>query len=126
MSDAQNELAERVHDMVRAYVMRKTEARCQISWDTFKASKSGDVQQRYSEARQKVCMNAFLAVRSRRSREEFRDYFVATLCAVPQFLPDAEYLRVAQAVSSDRWEDVRSLAMLALSAHSYVRRTPTE
>jgi len=38
---------------------------------------------------------------------------------VPQFLPEAEYLAVARALTTD-WETVKTLAMLALSATSYL------
>jgi CRISPR-associated protein Cmx8 len=118
------ELAERIHAMVRTYVMRKTEARCGISWDSFKdrrtQDKKLDVPKPYRDARRKVCMDAFLALRSRNAREDFVAYFTGTICSVPQFLPKEEYAAVAEALLSDRWEEARALAMLALSACSHV------
>lgn len=119
-----SQLAERIRSMVRAYVMRKTEAKCGISWDSFKDRRRSDnkldVPQKYREARQKICMNAFLALRSRGAREDFVSYFTGTVCSVPQYLPDEEYQTVAQALMSDRWEEAKALAMLALSACSNI------
>jgi len=114
------DLTARIYEMIRAYVLRKTESRSQIRWEGFKEAKDEKRKEAYREARKKVCTDAFLAMRSRRSREEFRDYFVGTICAVPQYLPDEQYREVASALATDHWEEVRSLAMLALSAHSRV------
>ena len=114
------ELAARVHDMVRAYVLRRTEGRSQITWEEFKRTGDERRKEAYRQARQKVCTDAFLAMRSRRSREEFRDYFVGSICSVPQYLPEEEYREIAVGLATDRWEELRSLAMLALSAHSRV------
>lgn len=72
----------------------------------------------YIEARQKICMDAFLAMRSRRD-QEFIEYFTGTICSVPQFLPSDDYVFVSQALlEEDGWERVKTLSMLALSAHS--------
>jgi CRISPR-associated protein Cmx8 len=109
-----------IYEMVRAYVVRRTEGRSQIRWEEFKDTKDEKRKDLYRQARQKVCTDAFLAMRSRRSREEFRDYFVGTICAVPQYLPSEQYREIATALATDQWEEVRSLAMLALSAQSRV------
>jgi CRISPR-associated protein Cmx8 len=114
------DLTPRIYEMVRAYVLRRTEGRTLIRWEEFKATKDEKRKEAYRQARQKVCTDAFLAMRSRRSREEFRDYFVGTICAVPQYLPDEQYREIATALATDQWEEIRSLAMLALSAHSRV------
>jgi len=118
------QLSERIHSMVRAYVMRRTEVKSGIPWDSFKDRRTADnrldVPQRYREVRQKVCMDAFLALRGRRAREDFVAYFTGTVCSVPQYLPEAEYEVVAQALMSDRWEEAKALAMLALSACSNI------
>jgi CRISPR-associated protein Cmx8 len=114
------DLTARIFEMIRAYVLRRTEGRSQIRWDEFRETKDEKRKNTYREARQKVCTDAFLALRSRRSREEFRDYFVGTICAVPQYLPDEQYREIAAALATDQWEELRSLAMLALSAHSRV------
>lgn len=116
-------LQKRVYDMVAAYVYRKSEDRCGITWETIKdhlkAEGNHQVQQ-YREAREKVCKSAFLAVRSRKSREEFTSFFTGTICSVPQFLPQNEYDAVAEALLNDKWEDVKSLSMLAFSGLSRI------
>jgi len=110
--------------MVYAYIMRRTERRCQIKWDDFRDKRvhdaaSGrdriDVPQKYREAREKVCTDAFLAMRSRRSRQDFVEYFIGTLCSEPQFLPEDEYYGLTDALlgGETAWEDVKALAMLA-------------
>lgn len=123
MEEKKGNLQKRVYDMVAAYVYRKTESRCGITWDTVKGDlkeKGGHQVQQYREAREKVCSGAFLSVRSRKSREEFTTFFTGTICSVPQFLPHGEYNAVADALLSDQWEDVKSLVMLALSGLSRV------
>jgi CRISPR-associated protein Cmx8 len=116
-------LQKRVYDMVAAYVYRKTEARCGITWETIKDHlkvESHHQVQQYREAREKICSGAFLAVRSRKSREEFTNFFTGTICSVPQFLPQDEYDAVAEALLGDKWEDVKSLSMLALAGLSRI------
>lgn len=116
-------LQKRVYEMVAAYVYRKTETRCGITWETIKdhlkVEGNNQVQQ-YREAREKICSGAFLAVRSRKSREEFTSFFTGTICSVPQFLPQYEYDSVAEALLGDKWEDVKSLSMLAFAGLSRI------
>jgi CRISPR-associated protein Cmx8 len=119
-----------VYRLVRTYVQRKTEDRCGIRWQDFKDrkvkdEKSGkertDVPKEYREAREKVCSDAFLALRSRRE-QDFVDYFTTTICQVAQYLPEDDYLVLAESLictpEHSRWEDVKTLALLALSASS--------
>lgn len=111
------ELARRVHSMVRAYVGQKIKNRCGKTWDDFKASEYRDAG--YRDAANKVCMDAFLAMRSRKEHREFLAYWTGTICSVPQFIQEAEFEEISLVLlDPDRWEDVKSLAMLALSAHS--------
>lgn len=124
-----SELAQRVHDLVRTYVVRKSEDKSKIPWDSFKDRKvvdqSGreriDVPEAYREGREKVCKDAFLRMRGCRAREDFVTYFTGTICSVPQYLPGTEYQLIAKAIlDDDRWEEVKALAMLTLSALSRV------
>ena len=87
------DLSKRVHSVIAQYVYRKTEARCGITWEAFKDRKVEDpttrrvridVPQAYREAREKVCQDAFVAMRACRAREDFVAYFTGTICAVPQ------------------------------------------
>ncbi len=124
------ELSKRVHDLVSAYVYRRTEARCGIKWKNFKDRKKKnpdtgrlelDVPQSYRDAREKVCSGAFLHLRSCKSREDFVEYFAGTICSVPQYLPEEEYQKLVTALlEGETWMDVKALAMLALSGLSRV------
>lgn len=123
--DQDDQLALRVNRLIQEYVYRRTEEKSGKKFKDFKQNK--DKQNRiiypneYREARGKVCSDAFLALRSRRD-QDFIDYFTGTICSVPQFLPEADFLMVSQALTSD-WPRVKTLAMLALSAHSYLTET---
>lgn len=106
-----------VHSMIRAYVSQKVKARTDKTWGDFKASnfKDGD----YRDSVNKVCMDAFYQIRSRKDHRDFVSYWTSTICSVPQFIREEEFADVAEILlDPDRWEDVQSLALLALSAHS--------
>lgn len=112
-------LAKRVHDMVRAYVMRKTEDRARgVTWEEFKGGNDPEKKRKYREAREKICKDAFLALRGRRAQEDFVNYFTGTICSVPQFLPESEYQSIARVLLAERWEEIKTLSMLALSGLS--------
>lgn len=116
-SSVDQALSQRVHGLVKAYVHRKSKTKSGIEW-------SGDrnnVPARYREIREKVCADAFLRLRACKAREDFVSYFTGTICSVPQFLPEAEYQTVADAIlTEERWEEVKALTMLALSGLSNV------
>lgn len=103
-----------IYALVRSYVRRRTESKTGLDW----TSKDP----RYEEARTKIAKDAFLAIRSR-TASDFVDYFASTICSVPQFLPEAEFTLVADALRT-RAADVRTVAMLALSAASYAKTQP--
>lgn len=110
-------LSEWVHSMIRAYVSRKAQARTGKTRETLKAS--GFKDPAYIEAVNKVCMDAFYQIRSRRAHRDFVNYWTSTICSVPQFIREEEFAGVADMLlDEDRWEDVQSLALLALSAES--------
>ena len=93
-----------------------------IKWTDFKDKKTPDeklaIPSAYVEARKKVCADVFLAMRSRRE-QDFIEYFTATICSVPQFLPADDYVFVSQALLEDGgWEKIKALSMLAVAAHS--------
>jgi len=111
------DLGTRVNDMVHAYVLRRTEVRSDMKWAEYRALSDHDPRRdAYRDARERVCTDAFLAIRSRRSRQDFVEYFTGTICSVPQYLPPGEYTGLAGALlSPDRWEEVKALTMLALA-----------
>jgi CRISPR-associated protein Cmx8 len=111
------ELSTRVNDMVRAYVLRRTEAKGEMKWEDYTTLSDGDPRRaKYRDAREKVCADAFFALRSRRARQDFVEYFTGTICSVPQYLPPGDYAGLARALlAADHWEEVKALAMLALA-----------
>jgi CRISPR-associated protein Cmx8 len=120
-----------VHRVVQTYVRRKTEEKSGCRYEDFKDKTITDektgksrmaIPSAYAEAKQKICSDAFLAFRSRRGAD-FVDYFTSTIGQVAQFLPPDDYRVLAEALLRDdgrnNRDDVKTLAMLALSATSY-------
>lgn len=115
--DKDDELAVRVYKLMRQYVNRKTEDKTNLD---FKAYQSADAKSRkdYRDARESVSRDAFLALRGRHD-QDFVSYFIGTLCSIPQFLPEREFVAVSNELLSNP-ERIKTLSMLALSAHSYL------
>ncbi|MCI5148544.1 MAG: type I-MYXAN CRISPR-associated protein Cmx8 [Candidatus Electrothrix sp. MAN1_4] len=115
-----NLLALRIRGLVRQYVQRKAESKSGTTYKEFKKDEKGKIiyPATYREAVEKVCLDAFLAMRGRRE-QDFVEYFTGTLCSVPQYLPEDDFLLVSQALINER-DKVKSLAMLAVSACSYL------
>ena len=83
----------------------------------------------FREAQQRVCSDAFLAMRSRHD-QDFIEYFAGSICSVAQFLPPADYQFLIQTLMTRpvpnpvaraglTWEDVKAIAMIAVSATSF-------
>jgi CRISPR-associated protein Cmx8 len=117
-----NQLSMRVYRLIQTYVNLRAEEKSGKKYKDFSKQKDSDGRvsypQEYREARERVCSDAFLAIRGRRD-QEFVEYFTGTLCSVPQYLSQEEYVAVAGALMTD-WERIKILSMLALSAHSYL------
>jgi len=118
--DAQ--LALCVRRLIRKYVYRKSEDKSGVKYEKIKDHKDDKGRiiypLKYLEALENTCGDAFLAMRSRRDND-FVEYFTGSICSVPQYLPQNDYLLVSQFLLSD-WERVKTLAMLALSSVSQV------
>lgn len=127
--DLDNQLALRIYQLIRTYVNHKTEEKSGTKFKDFqklrdeKNPKKILYPQEYREAREKVCSDAFLAIRGRRD-QDFVEYFTGTVCSVPQYMPETDYLAIAGILMQD-WERIKVLSMLALSAHSYLAQ-PTD
>lgn len=102
-----DELSRRIYRVIRQYVTQRSEG-----------GKGGRA---YRDVRESVARDAFLAMGSRRA-EDFVEYFIGTICAVPHFLSEEAYLAVTHALLNDT-DRVKMLSMLALSATSYVSGT---
>jgi len=120
--NADDQLASRIYRMMREYVHFKASKKSRIEYASFKDSKDekGAIKypKEYREALEKVCSEAFLAMRGRKE-QDFVAYFIGTICSVAQYLPESEYLSLSKQLDED-WEKIKNLAMLSVSAHSYV------
>ncbi len=83
----------------------------------------------FREAQQRVCSDAFLAMRSRHD-QDFVEFFAGSVCSVAQFLTPADYQFLTGVLMTRpdpsplgrgriSWEDVKAVAMIAVSACSY-------
>jgi CRISPR-associated protein Cmx8 len=130
MSDQDKDdlLARRVYRLIQGYVRQRAEDKSGEKYENFKANKDDKGRvvypAKYSEAVQRICSDAFLAMRGRRDKD-FVEYFTGSICSVPQFLPEEDFLAVSQALMTS-WDRVKTLAMLALSANSFYGREKQE
>ena len=136
MNDRLN-LAGKVFDIVGEFVTSRAEKRSGINRDQLPKTDDGRTDwtsrdrrfRDYLEAREKVATDAFLAIRGRNA-DEFVEYFVGSICAVPQFMgakgirPKEGFMEIAQALhdSEERRMEMKNLTMLALSAHGSSQR----
>jgi CRISPR-associated protein Cmx8 len=106
-------LEELIHQTMLSYVVQKLESKHKLRWDDMKT----DAQKKeYSDKKNKLAKDAFLAVRSR-TGGAFVDYFAGTLCSVTQNRSKGNYMLVAHALQNET-DRVRTLTLLALSAVS--------
>ncbi len=126
-TDRQTLLASNIQDMIQAYVRRKAEEKSGERYEDFaKGRAEGErvaYPEKYREALERVCSQAFLAMRGRRDKD-FVEFFTGSICSVPQFLPDRNFQIVSQALVAD-WELVKTLSLLALSACSWLPKPQT-
>lgn len=119
-------LARRIYRLIGEYVNYKTDVRSPVKYKDLPRDAKGHAQydSRYREAREKVTSDAFLAMRSRRA-EDFVEYFTGTICSVPHFVQESEYIDLTQALLQ-KPDTVKNLSMLALSAYSYLPGKETQ
>jgi CRISPR-associated protein Cmx8 len=109
--------------MVQAYVRGRTESRTNINFKDIprvtddRGRPRIQFDERWRTTQENVAKDAFLQMRSRRQQQDFVEYFAGTICSVGQFLPQPDYAALAHALlaDDDAWEDVRALAMIAVS-----------
>jgi CRISPR-associated protein Cmx8 len=104
-----------VFDLVRNYVGRKLSSKYGLEWSKVKDNPAE--KKKYEDNKEKIAKDAFLAVRSRTEQSDFVNYFVSTLCSVPQFIKPEEYVSLTKALY-DETDRIRTLTLLALSANS--------
>ncbi|MGI6454168.1 MAG: type I-MYXAN CRISPR-associated protein Cmx8 [bacterium] len=118
-------LALKVRRLIQSYVRQRAEEKSGRKYKDFEKEKDTDrtiYPREYKDALGKVCMDAFLAMRSRRDKD-FVEYFTGTICSVPQYLSENDYLDISLALLNEtEWEKVKTFSMLALSAESSFAR----
>lgn len=109
--------------LVSTYVTRKLKAKYDLEWKVeWKGLKNDELNQRpdykkYAETKAKVAKSAFLDIRSRTEQVDFINYFVSSLCSVPQYMKAEAYVELTQALYQET-DKIRTLTLLALSANS--------
>lgn len=104
-----------IYSMVRTYLSRKLARKHDLEWDAIK----DDPQRKadYNEKKERLAREAFLAIRSR-TGDDFVEYFTATLCSVPHYIPEGRFVHIAHKLHDGAGRDeLRTLTLLALSAH---------
>jgi len=111
-----------IYDLVKAYVRERACVRAGVD------PEDKDWWSKAADERRDVCAKLFLEFRSRHG-DEFVAYFADTIASVAQWLPEGRFLEVSRALmrhhsaqdGADRprtRDDVKTLTMLALAAHS--------
>lgn len=103
-----------IFEMAKRYVNFKVEKKEGVTW------KSEDQRDEYAEGAEKTAKKAFLAIRSR-TGSDFVEYFTSTLCSIPHFISQEEYVELSKQLLGNP-EQIRTLALLALSAAGYIPR----
>ncbi|MEM7182596.1 MAG: type I-MYXAN CRISPR-associated protein Cmx8 [Spirochaetota bacterium] len=111
-----------VYQVIKSYLYGRLEAKFQLKWDN--SIKGTEKEKDYNDKKEKVAKEAFLAIRGRKDKQDFINYFTASICAFSQRLGEDGYLTLVNSLYDDSskaepgWEKVRALCMLALSANS--------
>jgi len=114
MTEEQQPLEIILLNLVKAYLSRRLAGKYSIEWKAAKESEDG--RKEYDDKKNKLARDAFLAIRAR-TGADFIEYFVSTLCSVPQHMSDSTFTSLSTQLYQDT-ERVRTLTMLALSARS--------
>lgn len=135
-----------IRGLIPNYVRRKACRKLDLDYDKLPRKEvkgrqvpTFDDPEKFQDAQRRVCNDAFLQIRSRHD-EDFVEFFAGTVCAVPHYYEkktdDLAFLmnalmtppsRDAVARQSLNRDDIKTLAMLALSAYSYqIRKRETK
>jgi CRISPR-associated protein Cmx8 len=117
-----------VFRLVKEYVRSKLKSKYNLEWkkewgisekasDEQKEARNKSSYGTYSEKKEKIAKSAFLDVRSRSEKMDFINYFVSSLCSVPQHMKSEDYEGLTKALYGDT-DRIRTLTLLALSANS--------
>jgi CRISPR-associated protein Cmx8 len=114
MSDKPQSLEQIVLDVVKTYLSRRLASKFSLEWKDVQGHPQREAE--YEEKKEKLAKEAFLAVRAR-TGADFVEYFVSTLCSVPQRMTDATFAQLSHHLFQDT-DRIRTLTLLALSARS--------
>ncbi|MCY6492314.1 type I-MYXAN CRISPR-associated protein Cmx8 [Leptolyngbya sp. GGD] len=112
-----------VFQLVKNYVGRKLKSKYGLEWKPeWRGLKQEELAKqpgypKYAEMKAKIAKSAFLDIRSRTEQTDFINYFVSSLCSVPQHMKSEDYVSLTQVLYQDT-DRVRTLTLLALSANS--------
>lgn len=124
MSETTTEVAieSMIFQLVKNYVNRKLKSKYDLEWKSeWKTLDSEDLNKKpdyldYTEKKAKIAKSAFLDVRSRTEKMDFINYFVSSLCSVPQRMKSDDFVTLTQVLYQDT-DKIRTLTLLALSAN---------
>ncbi len=111
-----------IFQLVQNYVSRKLNAKYGLKWEKhWTGLKKEELEKQagydeYSKMKAKIAKTAFLDIRSRTEQMDFINYFVSSLCSVPQHMKSDDFVTLTQALYQDT-DKVRTLTLLALSAN---------
>ena len=115
--------------LVKNFVNRKLKSKYDLEWKPeWKLPANATKEQReardkrpdyrdYADKKTKLAKSAFLDIRSRTEQMDFINYFVSTLCSVPQRMKPENYSKLSHDLYHDT-DRIRTLTLLALSANS--------
>jgi CRISPR-associated protein Cmx8 len=122
MSQTATEIEPMVFQLVKNYVGRKLKSKYDLEWKSeWKGMKKEELSKqpgyaKYTEMKAKVAKSAFLDIRSRTEQMDFINYFVSSLCSVPQHMKSDDFVSLTQVLYKDT-DKIRTLTLLALSAN---------
>jgi CRISPR-associated protein Cmx8 len=122
MSETVTAIEPMVFQLVKNYVGRKLKMKYDLEWKSeWKGLKQEELSkqagyQKYAEMKAKVAKSAFLDIRSRTEQMDFVNYFVSSLCSVPQYMKSEDFVTLTQVLYQDT-DKIRTLTLLALSAN---------
>jgi CRISPR-associated protein Cmx8 len=113
-SEINSDIAPIIFRLVETYVKGKLNRKYQLRWRDIKGDPGKEKD--YQEKKEKIVKSAFLDIRSRTEPMDFINYFVSSLCSVPQDMKFEGFAVLTQELYGDP-DKVRTLTLLALSAN---------
>lgn len=126
MTDKEEEsLARAVSTMVYYYLVEKTNRRVSGGAAELNAGQAPEnATPDFLKAWQSIASDLYYRLRSARTKRLFADCFTQTICSIPQGKLNRHLDTIADMMRHDqKWEELRDLTMLSLSAKAF-RRDP--